>query len=143
MRPGDALPSISKEVTQEAIRAYAEASGDFNPLHLDPEFAVTTHFGRPVAHGMLVLAYIGEMMALAFGKSWPESGRLKVRFRSPVYPGDRVSTFGEVLRVVEESDGQLRLECYVGCRNEGGEEVINGEASVTMTRENRGDVASD
>ena len=139
MRPGDALPSVSKVVVQEDINTYAEASGDHNPLHLDQEFAATTHYGRIVAHGMLVLAYISEMMTQAFGRHWLEAGHLKVRFRAPVYPGDRVSTFGDVLRLAEENS-HIRLECTVGCRNQEGEEVINGEAWVTMPRENSEDV---
>ena len=135
MRSGDVLPSISKVVVQGDINMYAEASGDPNPLHLDQDFAADTHFGRIVAHGMLVLAYISEMMTQAFGQYWLEDGRLKVRFRSPVFPGDRVDTFGEVRRVAEQN-GHIRLECSVGCRNEDGEEVINGEAWVTIPQEN-------
>ena len=131
MNPDDILPGVEKVVSQERINEYAEASRDFNPLHRDPEFAKNTHYGRVVAHGMLVLAYISEMMTQTFGRHWVESGHLKIRFRSPVFPGDSVTTFGEVLRVSEDDDG-LRLECYVGCRNQDGEEVINGEASVTM-----------
>ena len=138
MRPGDSLPSVHKTVVQERVREYAQASGDFNPLHLDAEFAATTQYGRTVVHGMLVMAYISEMMALAFGRNWLEGGRLKVRFRAPVYPGDQITTFGEV-RKVEEADGHIRLNCSVGCRNQGGEEVINGEASVTMPGENSED----
>ena len=131
MKPGDALPQVSKHVTQESVGRYAEASGDLNPLHLDPEFAAGTHYRRVVAHGMLVLAYISEMMTQAFGRAWPESGRLRVRLRAPVYLPAHVTTFGEV-RKSTEADGYLRLECSVGCRNEAGEEVINGDASVTI-----------
>ena len=132
---GDALASIERAVTQEGIRRYAEASGDFNPLHLDAGFAATTHYGRVVAHGMLALAYISDVMGRAFGGHWPESGRLKVRFRAPVYPGDVVTASGEVVRVSRE-DGLVRVDCAVRCRRQDGEEVINGEASVTMPSEN-------
>ena len=139
MRLGDTLPSINKVVVQENINTYADASGDPNPLHLDQEFAANSHFGQIVAHGMLVLAYVSEMMTQAFGRHWLEAGRLKVRFRSPVYPGDRVTTFGEVVSLTEEN-GNIRLECSVGCRNKDGEEVISGEAWVTMPNENSEDV---
>ena len=135
VRAGDALVSLERIVTQESIVQYAEASGDFNPLHLDSQFAETTHYGRIVAHGMLVLAFISDMMGQSFGRRWPESGRLKVRFRAPVYPGDEVTASGEVLRVSDE-DGEVRVECAVRCRRQGGEEVINGEASVTMPSQN-------
>ena len=134
MRYGEALPSVVRLVEQEKISLYAEAGGDHNPLHFDPEFAAGTHFGRIVAHGMLVLAYVSEMMALAFGRRWLESGRLNVHFRAPVFPGDTVSTFGEVVEV-SEFEGALRLKCAVGCRRQGGEEVINGDAWVTMPAE--------
>ncbi len=134
MRFGEALPSVVRSVKQDKISLYAEAGGDHNPLHLDDEFASGTHFGRIVAHGMLVLAYVSDMMALAFGRGWLESGRLNVHFRAPVFPGDTVSTFGEVVDV-SESDGALLVKCAVGCRRQGGEEVINGEAWVTMPAE--------
>jgi 3-hydroxybutyryl-CoA dehydratase len=139
MRLGDALISISKVVIQEDIKTYADASGDQNPLHQDPAFAASTHFGRVVAHGMLILAYVSEMMDQAFGRYWLETGGLKTRFRAPVYPGDRVVTFGEVTKLIEK-DGNLHLTCLVGCRNERGEEVVNGEAWVTVPNKNNEDV---
>ena len=134
MKCGETLPAVVRLVTQEKISQYAEAGGDRNPLHLDAEFAAGTNFGRIVAHGMLALAYVSEMMGLTFGRSWLESGRLSVHFRAPVYPGDTVSTFGEVVEVTE-GDGTLQVKCAVGCRREGGDEVINGEAWVTMPGE--------
>ncbi len=64
--PGDALLSIEKHVTIEQVEAYAEAAGDFNPIHMDEEFARTTQFGTRICHGMLILAFASEMMAAAF-----------------------------------------------------------------------------
>src|SRR6266542_3225267 len=95
---GDDLLAVTKIITQEKINRYADASGDHNPLHIDPEFAMRTQFGGTVAHGMLVLAYISEMMTGAFGKWWDAAG-LKVRFRGPARPGDTVTTSGRVLRI--------------------------------------------
>ena len=135
MRCGETLPTVVRLVEQDKISLYAVAGGDPNPLHFDAEFAAGTHFGRIVAHGMLVLAYVSEMMGLAFGRGWLESGQLNVHFRAPVYPGDTVSTFGEVVEVLE-NDGALWMKCAVGCRNQGGDEVINGDAWVTMPAEN-------
>ena len=131
MITGDILPQVSKVVVQEDINLYAVASGDHNPLHLDQEFAHNTHYGRVVAHGMLVLAYVSEMMTQAFGLHWVGSGRLKARFRSPVYPGDRVTTYGEIRRVVRKG-GSVDLECIVGCRNDSMEDVLTGQAWITI-----------
>ena len=89
MKQSDSLPELARSVTQDQINRYAKVSGDHNPVHLDAEFASHSTFGRIVAHGMLVLAFISEMLTKEFGKNWLDSGRLKVRFRSPVYPGDQ------------------------------------------------------
>jgi acyl dehydratase len=74
---------LTKEVTQPQIDAYAAASGDHNPIHVDEAFARATPLGGTIAHGMLVLAFISEMMTAAFGRAWLDSGRLDVRFRAP------------------------------------------------------------
>ena len=131
MQEGQALPELRKTVTQDRINRYARASGDGNLIHLDPEFAAESSFGRIVAHGMLVLAFVSEMMTQAFGRSWLESGRLKVRFRAPVYPGEDVVTFGQVTKLATDEGGR-RVQCQVGCRKLEGQEVITGEASVTI-----------
>jgi 3-hydroxybutyryl-CoA dehydratase len=125
---GDELPTLTKVLTQEKIERYADASGDRNPLHIDPSFAATTQFGGPIAHGMLVLAYISEMMTAAFGPSWPQGGSLKVRFRVAARPGNRVTASGRVITTKGE-----RVVCDVECRNGAGEALISGEASVRVT----------
>ncbi len=129
---GTALPPVGKTVTQEQITAYAEASGDHNPIHLDPEFASTTQFGGIVAHGMLTLAFVCEMLTQAFGKSWLETGRLKVRFKAAARPGDRVTTWGEVVKQGHQ-DGSHSMECSVGLRNQRGEDLIAGTAQLSLT----------
>ena len=131
MREGQALPELRKSVTQDQINRYAQVSGDGNLIHLDPEFAAGGPLGRIVAHGMLVLAFLSEMLTHAFGRSWLENGRLKVRFRAPVYPGEDVVTFGRVTGV-ETEGGSRRIHCMVGCRKVKGQDVIAGEASVVV-----------
>ncbi len=126
------LPVLERVITQKRITDYAHASGDHNPLHLDPEFASSTQFGGVIAHGMLTLAYISEMMTLAFGRSWLEGGRLKVRFKGAAYPGDTVRTWGNVVK--DESDSESRLiECSIGLSNGRGEELITGVATITQS----------
>ena len=122
---GSALPPLVKVVTQEMIDRYATASGDDNPLHTNPEFAAGTQFGGTIAHGMLVLAYLSEMMTDAFGLRWLSSGGLKVRFRVAACPGDTVTASGRVLR--KENS---RTYCAVECRNQHGEVLISAEAEV-------------
>ena len=129
---GEHLPVVAKTITPEQLREYAQASGDFNPLHLDPAFAATTQFGGIIAHGMLTLAFVSEMMASAFGRAWLDSGALQVKFRSAAHLGDELETWGQVTK--EETGPHYRLAvCSVAVRNrQTGQELITGTASVKL-----------
>lgn len=122
---GTTIPPLVKQITQEKIARYADASGDHNPLHIDPGFAATTQFGGTIAHGMLLLAYISEMMTAAFGQRWFGSGRLKIRFRAPARPGDTVVVAG----VVSSADASA-IRCEVECKNQAGDILVSGQAEV-------------
>ncbi len=122
---GDELPPVTRTVTQAVINLYARASGDHNPLHTDPEFAAGTQFGGIVAHGMLVLAYLSEMLTGAFGEQWVSGGRIKARFRAPARPGDTVTARGRVTKV---ENGTVR--CEAECRNEAGEVLVSADVQV-------------
>ena len=120
------LPEVSRSITQDRLTAYAEASGDDNPLHLDREFAAGTRFGGIIAHGMLTLAFISEMMTAHLGEPWLIGGSLRVRFKGAAYLGDRVETWG---RAAKSSEKLLAFN--VGVRNPStGEDLITGNASV-------------
>jgi 3-hydroxybutyryl-CoA dehydratase len=124
------LPSITKTVTQAQLNEYAAASGDRNPLHLDPEFAASTQFGGIIAHGMLTLGFVSQMMLTAFGRDWLESGTLKVRFKGAAYVGDEVETWGNVTKRDSLPSHSL-ITCAVGLRRCGdGDELISGTATV-------------
>jgi 3-hydroxybutyryl-CoA dehydratase len=134
MEQGDPLPTVQRLITQDGIERYAEASGDFNPIHVDREFAATSQFGGTIAHGMSIAATLSEMMTEAFSVRWHETGRLKLRFRGPVYPGDTVTAFGEVKRV-RQRDGGREIVCSVGVRKQDGDAAITGDATVTVQDE--------
>ncbi len=93
-----------RTITPEDLRAFATLTWDRNPIHVDPEFAKTTPFGRPVAHGMLTLS-------LALGL-WSDKGYTReslvalvglsdVRFLKPVYPGDAIRLLSKIAEVRE------------------------------------------
>ena len=133
MDVGSELRSITRTIEQTNITAYAEASGDFNPIHLDEEFARTTRFGGTIAHGMMIAAMLSELMAAEFAGAWTNTGQLKIRFRSPVKPGDTVTAHGEVSRVREEAEG-TKFTCSVGIRTGKGESAITGNATVVVAK---------
>lgn len=130
-QPGDKLASVDRTITQAQVDAYADAAGDHNPIHLDAEFAAKTPFGRRIAHGMLTLAIVSEMLTTAYPDNWASGGRLKVRFRAPVFPGEAVHVTGEVKKVTE-SDGVQTAEITVGVKKDDGEDVITGQAFVPI-----------
>ena len=136
LEKGDALPTVEKLIDQERIKMYAEASGDYNPIHLDADFAAATQFGGTIAHGMMVAAAISEMMTAAFGADWARSGKMKLRFRSPVKPGQRVTARGNVRSAAETERGR-RIACAVSVIKDDGETAISGTAEVDVpAREN-------
>ena len=124
-----AIAAIDRAITQEQIGRYAEASGDYNPIHIDPEFAATTPFGGTIAHGMLVLAMLGELMHAAHGDAWLHSGTLKVRFKAPTRPGDTVTASAG-----DAKDADGRREFAAQCANQAGEVLIEGRAGVSAAR---------
>ena len=134
MNEGDALPTVEKTVDQARIEMYAEASGDFNPIHVDEEFAAQTRFGGTIAHGMMIAAAISEMMSAAFGTDWARSGRMKIRFRAPVKPGQRVTARGSVRSIAETERGR-RIVCAVSVDKDDGETAIAGTTEVEERRE--------
>jgi len=121
------IAPVVRTITQEQLHAYADASGDHNPIHVDPEFASGTPFGGTIAHGMLVLALIGEMMFAAYGEAWSASGKMKVRFKAPTRPGDTVTASAQLSK---ESGGVA--EYAVQCASQTGEVLIDGRASVAV-----------
>ena len=127
------LPEMKKTVTQQQINLYAEASKDFNPIHIDDNFAKKTPLGGTIAHGMLILAYVSQMMSAAFGRSWLTGGKLDVRFRTPARPGDTITVSGRISRI-EQTEAQTSVYCDVLCRNQSDESVITGETSVRVEK---------
>jgi 3-hydroxybutyryl-CoA dehydratase len=67
---GDQLAGFERQISHDRVNAYAEASGDHNPIHLDESYAATTQFGTRIAHGMLSLALVTEMLATSFPNTW-------------------------------------------------------------------------
>jgi 3-hydroxybutyryl-CoA dehydratase len=128
---GEALPSFDVEVTAERVRAYADASGDHNPIHLDTAFAATTAFGGTIAHGMLLLAYLSRLLTERFGAAWVESGTLDARFRSPALVGSRITVSGEV-KAIEPTDAGTKIECTLRCSDAQGNALLTATARLTV-----------
>jgi len=132
IREGKTLNSVVKHITQEKIDLYAEASGDFNPIHVDKSYAATTPLGGTIAHGMLNLAYVSEMMTSAFGRSWLAEGKLRAKFKEPARPGDTLTINGKI-GCVEKKDDVSYANCNFECCNQKGEIIVTGETIVKLS----------
>ena len=87
------FPTVTDVVTQDGIDAYAELSGDFNPLHVDPEAARAAGFERPILHGLASYGIVAK--ALVDGLLGGEAARLRaleVRFAGTIHPGETIRT---------------------------------------------------
>ncbi|MAX18770.1 MAG: hypothetical protein BZY67_00700 [SAR202 cluster bacterium Io17-Chloro-G1] len=131
MNEGDTLPTVEKTFCQDDVNRYADAAGDHNPIHVDPNFAAGSQFGRRIAHGMMIAASISEMMAQAFGQDWHKSGRMKIRFRAPVFPGETVRASGTV-RSVRQIEDATEVAVSVQVTKTNDEAAITGDARVRI-----------
>jgi 3-hydroxybutyryl-CoA dehydratase len=127
-RLGDTA-SHSKVICDADIRAFAELSGDFNPVHLDDEFARTTRFGRRIAHGMLGASLISTVL----GTKLPGQGAIylsqTLQFVAPIFPGDTITAKATVTKIKE---GKPIITLETVCENQRGETLIKGEAVVLV-----------
>ena len=122
----DLEPSAWLEVTQERVNQFAEATNDFQFIHVDPEKAAQTPFGGPIAHGFLslsLLSYLNAQTAivpenLVMGVNY---GSDKVRYLMPVRVGKRIRSKQKVLEVTEKNPGQWLMKTAVTVEIEGEE----------------------
>ena len=129
------ITPIELVITPELVKLYADMSGDHNLLHLDEEFARTTQFGQRIAHGMLSMAIVMEMLGRAFGSSWFKSGQLDVSFIAPVPLGSTLRTDGKVTAVNLDKEGyHFAIEAWASIDN--GQKVLTATGSVKLFRFN-------
>lgn len=106
---------LRASLTQDDIDAYAELSGDYNPLHVDPEAGQRSPFGSTIAHGPLPLGFVQRAIEDELGSEWPSGLRLDARFLGPTRPGDTVEVQaapGGVYRLVDTS-GRLLIDVRI------------------------------
>jgi acyl dehydratase len=130
LHPGDVLPGLARVVTREDVRAYADASGDPNPLHQDDAVARSVGFPGIIAHGMFTMGHLAACVA-----SWAgDPGnvvRLSAQFRAPVFMDEEIVAGGRV-RGLDPLTRTATLELWVTVERTGATEfaVRKGEAEV-------------
>ena len=116
-------------ISEELGRSFAQISGDFNPVHMDEEYAKGTMFGKRIAHGMLLGSYISGVL----GNDFPGEGTIylkqDMKFMKPVYYGDTITIS---VTVLEMDDARNRMTLETNCYNQGSELVLAGTALVML-----------
>lgn len=127
---GEQIAALTKMVTQPQIDAYAEVSGDHNPIHINPEAARAVGLDGTIAHGMLSMAFAGQLLTdwlAAQGTAGGYVRRLRVRFQGMVRPGDTLTVRGAL---GEREGGTERINISID--NQHGERVVTGDGDVVL-----------
>jgi 3-hydroxybutyryl-CoA dehydratase len=123
---GDAIPEKKNPVGKYQPMVYAGASGDFNPIHIDPEFGKMVGLGGNILHGLCTMAFVAKSLTDLSGDPG-KLKKLKVRFAKPVKPLETVEVKGTV---TAKEGGTIKLELSAWT-NKGTVQVIsNAEAEL-------------
>ncbi|HLG98173.1 MAG TPA: SDR family oxidoreductase [Bryobacteraceae bacterium] len=128
LQAGDKV-SITRTITEQDLDAFAAATGDYNPLHMEAEFAETTTFQRRVVHGMLVASYVSTLVGMHLpgpGALWTQQS---FRWVAPVFLQD---TLEITLEVRHKSEGTRTVSLAVKAQNQHGKTVMEGEGSALL-----------
>ncbi|MBX7058686.1 MAG: MaoC family dehydratase [Leptospirales bacterium] len=118
---------FAKTISESDIYLYAGISGDFNPVHVDEEYARTTPFGARVAHGGLTASLLAPVLGMRLPGLGTVALEVSQRFKRPVYPGDTITCRVEVIRKIARLQA---VEMKVEWKNQRGEVVASGACKV-------------
>ena len=135
---GYEFPEDYMEVTEEMIKQYAEASYDFNPLHLDTQWMSEASFGGTkfrgvIGHGLMTYSLITRMVTKVIYPAGGWHERCEVRFKAPVHPGDRITASGKVIES-KDLEGSTVYVASVQVVNQNGQIVAQGDAMGRIYR---------
>lgn len=130
IKVGDA-EEFTKTVSETDVYNFAGVTGDFNPAHIDEEYAKGTFFKKRIAHGMLSAGFISKVL----GTQLPGPGAVymkqDLKFLAPVYIGDTITARCEVTEVITEKN---RIVLKTTCVNQSGTVVIDGAAVMSLPK---------
>ena len=133
-KAGDEIPSLKLEkITRNMLSSYSKASGDLNPIHIDPVFARKAGLKDVIAHGMLVMAYLARTLTDVF----PHSSLISFssQFISMTLIGDRLTCFGTIVKKNIDEKNSVTLEISMKVLNQDKEKRILGTATINLKGE--------
>jgi acyl dehydratase len=129
---GDEIPRlVTAPVTHLQLVKYAGASGDFNPLHTDPKIGEAIGTGGIIAHGMLIMGFVGQMLSDYVG---PQAlKKFGVRFKGMTHLGDEITCTGTITEKYEEN-GEGRVAGKVQAADQNGDVKVTGTFVAALSR---------
>jgi acyl dehydratase len=129
---GDAIPKLVKSpVSHLQLVRYAGASGDFNPLHTDPKIGELVGTGGIIAHGMLIMGFVGQLLSDYVG---PRALRkFDVRFKGMTRLDDVITCTGTITEKFE-ADGEARIAGKVQAADQNGDVKVTGTFVAALPR---------
>ena len=129
---GDGVRTRSRVVTREDVKAYADASGDQNPIHQDDAVAVAAGFPGIIAHGMFTMGHLASAL-VGWAGDPAALIRLRVQFRAPVFIGETIEAGGSV-RALDPDARTATLDVWVRLERDGETQwaIRRGEAEIRL-----------
>ena len=121
--------TATKKITDDVIRSFAKLSGDFNPIHIDEDFASKTRFGKRIAHGMISGALLSAVLGTEFGEKQVVYMSQTMKFIAPVFIDDTITATATVKHIREDKP-VVTVETVV--TNQDDEVVVSGEAVLLV-----------
>ena len=121
--------STTKQITDAVVRAFAELSGDYNPIHLDDELAAKTQFKKRIAHGMISGALISAVLGYEFKERKVVYLSQTMKFIAPVFIDDTVTATATIVDI--RTDKPI-VTIQTVCSNQNGETVVTGEGKIMI-----------
>jgi len=127
LRVGDTA-QFSKTVSETDVYLFAGVSGDFNPAHINEQYAAGTFFGKRIAHGLLSASFLSAVLANQLPGPGSIFMSLSVKFQAPVFIGDTITARAEVASLDSEKN---RVTMNLTCINQDEKQVLKGEAVLS------------
>ena len=124
------ITPLVKQPTTRQLVMWAGASGDYNPIHYDKDFAQSRGLSGVIVHGQLVACFLGQLMTDWAGERG-SLRKLSCNYRGMNYPGEAVTCQGRVTKKYIEN-GECCIECSLRAENPKGETTVSGKAVVVM-----------
>jgi len=120
--------SITRKILKEDILTFAKLTGDYNPIHVNEEYAKKSLFKENIAHGLL----IGGLISAVLGMKLPGPGAIYLsqtfNFKIPVKIGDEITATAQILEILKRENRSTRMRLSTICQNQNNQIVLDGEA---------------